>query len=293
MTAPLEILAPGIRRLCAPNPSAMTGTGTNSYIVGTGTVAVIDPGPDLPAHLDAILCALSPAETVSHILVTHAHQDHSALAARLATRTGARILAHGSAAEGRSAVMTGLAASLPGGGEGLDLTFQPHQRLRHGDIVTGPDWSLRTLHTPGHLGGHLCFGLGQTLFSGDHVMAWSSSLISPPDGDMAAYMASLRGLLTSEWSLFLPGHGPRVADPAAQVQSLIRHRLNREAQLLRALDQTPTPLGVLTQRVYTDTAPGLLAAAERNCLAHLIDLHDRNLVAAVTVAGSGTLFAGR
>ena len=274
----LDHPAPGVRRLCAPNPSPLTGTGTNSYILGTGAVAVIDPGPALPAHLDALLAALAPGETVSHILVTHAHLDHSALAPALAARTGAPVHAFGPATAGRSSTMTRLAAQLPGGGEGLDHAFHPDHILRDGDTLTGRTWSVRALHTPGHLGGHLCFAMGRLLFSGDHVMGWSTSIVSPPDGDMADYMVSLARLQAEDWSLLLPGHGPAITDPTARLRTLTRHRHDREAQILAALTQASMALLPLTKAIYHDTPDTLLPAAQRNVLAHLIDLVARNLV---------------
>lgn len=286
-------LDPPMRNLLAPNPSPLTGTGTNTWIVGTTALAVIDPGPDDPTHLAAILDAVRPGQHVSHILVTHAHRDHSALAPRLAAATGAPILAFGTATEGRSPLMASLAPGLPATGEGLDTRFAPDQRLADGDRITGPDWSLTTLHTPGHLGGHLCLALGDTLFSGDHVMGWSTSIVSPPDGDMGAYMASLHQLATRNWHRFLPGHGAPVDTPAARVQELIAHRLRRETQILRALADAPATIPALAIRIYTDIPRHLLPAAERNIFAHLIDLSTRNLVTSHSALHPGAEFALR
>ena len=169
---------PDLRLVRAPNPSAMTERGTNTWIVGRGAVAVIDPGPADEAHLAAILAALGPSERVSHILVTHAHADHSALAPALAQATGAPVLAFGTARDGMTRAMADLAAGAAGG-EGLDLAFRPDIRLSDGETVQGAGWSLTAIHTPGHLGSHLCFRWGRLGFSGDHVMAWSTSLVSP------------------------------------------------------------------------------------------------------------------
>lgn len=276
----MEPVTPLIRRLRAPNPSPLTGTGTNTYLVGTMDLAVIDPGPDLPDHQTAILGALSPGQRISHILVTHAHHDHSALAPLMSQATGAPIFAYGTALDGRSARMSRLAPVLPTAAEGLDRLFRPDHRLVDGESITGPDWQITAIHTPGHLGGHICFALGDTLFSGDHVMGWSTTLVSPPDGDMGDYMTSLRRLQSQRWSLLLPGHGDPVTDPADRIATLIAHRLTREAQILAALTQGPGKIPSLAAHIYHDTPAHLLPAAERNVLAHLIDLAERNLVIA-------------
>jgi hydroxyacylglutathione hydrolase len=272
--------APPIQCLSAPNPSPLTGTGTNTWLIGATDIAVIDPGPDLSSHLEAILRALRPGQRISDILVTHAHLDHSGLAPRLADATGAPIHAFGTASDGRSPLMARLAPNLPDHGEGLDLTFAPDHRLSDGASLAGPDWSLTALHTPGHLGGHLCLAMGETLFSGDQVMGWSTTIVSPPDGDMGAYMASLTRLAERPWLRFLPGHGDPVENPEQRLQELINHRRGREAQILAALANGPNRIAPLTAHIYRETPAHLLPAAERNVLAHLIDLASRNLVSA-------------
>lgn len=282
---------PRIRCITAPNPSPLTGEGTNTYILGRGRVAVIDPGPEDDAHLDAILASLTPDEVISHILITHPHLDHSALAPRLARHANAPTLGFGRATDGRTAVMQSLAdAGFSGGGEGLDLHFTPDLTLQDGDWVTGDGWSLQALHTPGHLGSHLCFASDQVLFSGDHVMGWSTSVVSPPDGDMGAYMASLHRMAGQDWSQFLPGHGPAVTDPRHRLSDLIRHRQGREADILTALQDGPADSAALTGRIYAALDPKLFPAARRNVLAHLIDLHDKGQIAAQGMLGPDTPF---
>jgi hydroxyacylglutathione hydrolase len=175
-------------------------------------------------------------------------------------------------------------------GEGLDLTFTPDTLLAHGDRIPGPDWELVAHHTPGHLGGHLCLALGQTLFSGDHVMGWATSIVSPPDGDMADYMASLDRLQNQTWTRFLPGHGTAIEDPAARLAELVTHRLSREAAILTELAAGPDPIAPLTRRIYTNIPHVLLPAAERNVLAHLIDLEARNLVSATPTLHPDAIF---
>lgn len=273
-------LAPGLRRIVAPNPAPMTYRGTNTYLVGTGELAVIDPGPDSPAHLEAILAALAPGQRISHIIVTHSHLDHSPLAAPLATRTGAPVYAFGGPHAGRSAVMQALAAGgLSGGGEGIDLGFAPDITLADGARIEGDGWELEVIHTPGHLGNHIALAWGETCFTADHVMGWASSLVSPPDGDLTDFMASCRKLRARPWQVFHPGHGAPVTDPAARLDWLIGHRLARESAILAALDTGPATVRHLAERIYSDTPAALLPAAERNVFAHLIDLTGKSEVA--------------
>jgi glyoxylase-like metal-dependent hydrolase (beta-lactamase superfamily II) len=263
----LDQISPTIRRLRAPNPGPMTGTGTNTYILGRGRVAVLDPGPAMPVHLAAIMAALVPGETISHILVTHTHLDHSALVPALAAATGAATVGFGP-----------YEGALSDSGEGIDHTFAPDIRVADGDVLSGDDWQVQAVHTPGHAANHVCFASGDVLFSGDHVMGWSTSLISPPDGDMAAYMASLARLQSGVWSVAYPGHGAAIADVPARLAFLLVHRQQREAAILAALGPRALRLSDLTATVYTDISTALLPAAQRNTLAHVIDLHARNLV---------------
>jgi len=272
------LLEPGLRRITAPNPSPMTLHGTNTFLVGETDLAVIDPGPLSDAHLAAILTAIGPGQRISHILVTHSHLDHSPLARPLAQATGAPVLAAGRSDWGRSPAMEHLARTGGiGGGEGVDQGFTPDRSVADGEIVGGDGWRIEALHTPGHMANHLAFAWNGALFSGDLVMGWSTSLISPPDGDLTAFRRSLTRLIARNDRLYYPAHGDAVTDPTARCHTLLDHRAGREAQILEALragDATPAEL---TAHIYTDIAPALMPVAERNVLAHLIDLVERNL----------------
>jgi glyoxylase-like metal-dependent hydrolase (beta-lactamase superfamily II) len=260
----------------------MTHWGTNTFLLGHRRLAVIDPGPDDPAHLAAILGALGPGQSISHIFVTHAHLDHSPLAARLSAQTGAPVLAFGPADAGRSAVMTRLAeAGEIGGGEGVDAGFAPDHHLADGETVTGDGWQITAHWTPGHFGNHMCFQSGDTMFSGDLVMGWASTLISPPDGDLTQFLASCTRLAAASPARLLPGHGAPIADPAARVKWLIAHRRARESAIIEQLAHGPADAATLAQRIYTDTPATLLPAAGRNVLAHLLDLMQRSHIAAL------------
>ncbi|MEP4195953.1 MAG: MBL fold metallo-hydrolase [Aliishimia sp.] len=273
-------LDPGIRRIVAPNPSPMTYRGTNTYLIGTRGLAVIDPGPTSEAHLNAILSAVGHGQNITHILVTHTHVDHSPLARPLAQATGAPIFAFGDASSGRSAAMQDLAAAGEiGGGEGVDMSFEPDEILQDGDVIAGDDWALETLHTPGHIGNHLAFAWDDTCFVADHVMGWASSLVSPPDGDLTDFMASCEKLRARDWRVFHAGHGAPILDPAGRLDWLMAHRRTREASILDALRTAPANAAALAAAIYTGTPAPLLGAATRNVLAHLIDLHGKTQVA--------------
>ena len=269
----------GVRRILAPNPSPMTYRGTNTYVVGRHELAVIDPGPAMPEHLEAILAAVGPEQRITHVIVTHAHVDHSPLAAELARRVDAPVLGFGSADAGRSAAMQELVRQgMAGGGEGIDTAFVPDIEVAEGDRITGDDWTLEVLHTPGHLGNHIALALGDACFTADHVMGWASSLVSPPDGDLTDFMASCRKLRARDWRVFYPGHGAPIPDPAGRLDWLIAHREARETAILEALLSGPATPQELARRIYTETPAALLMAAERNVLAHLIDLMGKSRV---------------
>ncbi|MEL6995827.1 MAG: MBL fold metallo-hydrolase, partial [Pseudomonadota bacterium] len=207
-------LGDDVYRIIAPNPSPMTYWGTNTYLIGTRGLALIDPGPDRDAHLSAILSGLRPGQHISHIFVTHSHVDHSPLSRRLAQQTGARIYAFGPSGSGRSEIMQKLAkAGLEDAGEGVDPDFETDENLQDKQVVKGDGWTLTALWTPGHLGNHLCFQMGDVIFCGDLVMGWSSSLVSPPDGDLTDFMASCKRLRKLGARIFHAGHGAPIDTP--------------------------------------------------------------------------------
>lgn len=277
-----EEIAPGVRRVLAPNPGPMTYRGTNSYIVGAGRVAVIDPGPDDPRHRAALLAALE-GRRVEAVLVTHAHLDHSGGTRAFAAAAGAPVLAFGGPEAGRSAVMTAFARrGAVGGGEGVDRGFRPDETLADGDALDLGGARLTALHTPGHFGGHLAFALDDLVFTGDLVMGWSTTLISPPDGDVADFLASCARLLATGARRGLPGHGTSVEDLPGRIAALIAHRRSREAEIIATLARGPETAAGIAALVYADLDPSLLPAAARNVLAHLADLEARGRVSADT-----------
>ena len=277
----VHIMRDGLACVLAPNPSPMTHWGTNTYLLGQDRVAIIDPGPLNDAHFEALTCAIA-GRPVSHILITHSHLDHSPLARPLAQATGAPVIAFGDSAAGRSAIMQDLAKTgAMGGGEGVDHTFQPDQTVTTGDQITGDGWTLDVLHTPGHFGNHLSFIWGDTAFSGDHLMGWASSLVSPPDGDLTDFMASCHALAATGITSAYCGHGAPITDAQTRLSDLIAHRTAREMGIRTALHSGPATPQTLTQMIYTDVPKALLPMAERNVLAHLIDLTSRDIAAPI------------
>lgn len=273
----LQTVAPGVMRILAPNPSPMTFWGTNTYLLGHDTLAVLDPGPADPSHLDQIMASVA-GRPVTHILVTHSHLDHSPLARALSDKTGAPILAFGDSAAGRSPRMADLAQSGDlGGGEGVDRDFAPDERIGDGDTLDLDGMTLLALHTPGHFGNHLCFVTDDLAFTGDHVMGWATSLVSPPDGDLTDFMASCRRLQSVGATVGLPGHGAPIPDLQARLSDLIAHRTARERQIRAALSEGTATPAQIARAIYTDVPSALLPMAERNVLAHLVDLTGRGL----------------
>jgi glyoxylase-like metal-dependent hydrolase (beta-lactamase superfamily II) len=270
LTGKIEQLGPLVRRVLAPNPSAFTFTGTQTHIVGQGKVAVIDPGPDSPPHIDALLSATAGEEIVA-IVCTHTHRDHSPGTRPLKAATGAPIVG-----------CAPLALQDEGEDESFDPDYRPDRVLADGELLEGSGWTLEAVATPGHTSNHLCFALKEAnaLFSGDHVMGWSTSIVSPPDGDMGAYVASLEKLLPREESIYYPAHGQAVADPRKLVRGLILHRKQREAGILARLRAGDDGVPAIVANLYQAVDPRLHPAAARSVLAHLIDLERRGLVVA-------------
>ena len=267
----VERLSPLVRRVLARNPSAFTYTGTGTYLIGNGTIAVIDPGPDDAAHIKALIEAVS-GETVSHIVITHTHKDHSPAAPALSAATGAPIVG--------CAPIRVDDDSGPKVEAGFDQTYAPDRVLMNAERVSGPDWTLEAVFTPGHTSNHLCYALPEekALFSGDHVMGWSTTVVAPPDGEMAAYVASLRLLLERDETIYYPTHGDPVKDPSRFVRGLIGHRKQREGQILRQLADGPKLIPVMVAVMYAGVSPALHPAAGRSVLAHLIEMESRGQV---------------
>ena len=262
-------LSPLIRRVVARNPSPFTFHGTGTYIVGRGNVAVIDPGPADAAHIDALVRATA-GETITHVLVTHTHNDHSPGCRPLADHTAAPT--HGYGRHGAGKIEAGVQVE-----EGGDMDFEPSVQVRDGDVVRGDGWSLECVYTPGHTSNHLCFALPEerALFTGDHVMGWSTSVISPPDGDMASYMASLDKLLARDDTVYWPTHGPSIVEPKTHVRAFIAHRQQREEQIRRCLAAGVTRIADMVPTMYAGVDQRLHGAAARSVFAALAYLVER------------------
>jgi glyoxylase-like metal-dependent hydrolase (beta-lactamase superfamily II) len=268
-------LAAGVVRIVANNPNHFTFKGTNTYLIGTDSPALIDPGPDDPAHLAAILSALG-GRRLSHILITHTHHDHVDGLGALIAATGAKTAGYGHKARSHGARRTSAA-----GGEYVEQDFVPDVALRHGDRLEGEGWSLQALFTPGHAPDHLCFALEGTeiLFSGDHVMGWNTSVVAPPEGHMGAYIRSLELLTQRPERTYFPGHGGQIEEPQRLVKAYLLHRRMREHAILDCIRQGHDTAEAIVPVVYRGLDPKLLNAASLSVLAHVEHLKERGLVA--------------
>ncbi|MDJ0684989.1 MAG: MBL fold metallo-hydrolase [Alphaproteobacteria bacterium] len=270
-------MAPGLRRMVLPNPGPFTHYGTGVYVVGEGHVAVIDPGPDAPAFTHGLRAALA-GETVEAILVTHTHRDHSPGAAVLKRETGAPTYGfgpHGSGPRQTASLWPDQTSDAAGQvEEGADSDFTPDRALRDGDTVTGTGWALTAVHTPGHTSNHLCYAEPNSgaLFTGDHVMGWSTTVVSPPDGDMTDYMASLQKLIERDDTIFYPTHGPPITEPKQFTTDLLAHRRGREAQIVDCLRSGRNDIDSIVGEIYVDVPHNLHQAAARSVLSHLAKL---------------------
>lgn len=270
------VIAPGIQRITAPNESPFTFRGTNTYILGESKVCVIDPGPAIESHFDVLIEALK-GRTVSHIVLTHTHMDHSPLAQPLKEKTGAPLLAEGPHRDSRE-LHLGEVNSLDAA---ADRDFNPDHTLKDGELIEGDGWTLETIHTPGHTKNHACFALSDSeyLFSGDHVMAWATSIVAPPDGNMSDYMASLAKMADRKETIYFPGHGGRLQRAPEFVRALKAHRKMREAAVFSRIQKGDRSIPNIVKVIYKDTDPRLHGAAGLSVFAHIEDLVSQGKVA--------------
>lgn len=266
--AKLEQLEPGIARVLAHNPSAFTYFGTQTYLIGVDAVAVIDPGPDLPEHIDAVERAIG-GRRVMAIMCTHTHRDHSPAARPLAERIGAPII---------GCAPLALETVGPRADASFDGDYAPDRVLEDSEMLTVDGDTVAVVATPGHTSNHICFAYRGALFSGDHVMGWSTTVVVPPDGDMAAYMASLDKLRRRDDRVYYPAHGPAVNKPRQYVRHLVGHRMQREKQILGLVSETARAIPDIVANAYPGLDPRLTVAAGGSVLAHLVDLERRGLV---------------
>jgi glyoxylase-like metal-dependent hydrolase (beta-lactamase superfamily II) len=271
----VDEVAPGIRRILVNNPGPFTFTGTLSYIVGRGKVAIIDPGPADTAHIKALLDAVR-GETVTHIFVTHTHRDHSPAVPAIRAATGAKVYAEGPHRAARP-LHIGEHSPLDSSG---DRDFRPDVTLKDGEIVKGDGWTIEAVTTPGHTANHMAYAFKENnaLFAGDHVMAWSTSIVAPPDGAMSDYIASLHKLKARKETVYYPGHGPAIPEAPRFVDYYIEHRRGRENSILHRLEKGESDIPNLVRAIYIGLDPRLTGAAELSVLAHMEDLVTRGVV---------------
>ena len=265
-------VSPMIRRIVANNPGPYTFKGTGTYIIGSGKVAVIDPGPMDEDHVDALMTALE-GEEITHQLITHTHSDHSPAAKLIKARTGTKTYGfgpHGSGVHSKGLIVE----------TGGDMQFVPDIDLIDGDVIKGDNWTVNCIHTPGHTSNHVCFHLAEenVLFSGDHVMGWSTTVVSPPDGNMSEYINSLRKLAERNDRIYYPTHGAPIERPQKFVRAITIHRKMRESQILDCIDKEILTISLMVEKMYKRLDHRLLGAAQRSIFAHIIDLSNRGII---------------
>ena len=275
-----EIIEKDLSVITAPNASPMTFTGTRTYLLGDKKIIIVDPGPDIEDHFHAIMRSIK-SKQLTDILLTHSHVDHSPLSRRLRDKTGASIIGFGSADEARTDFMKELCLTFDlGGEEGIDCKLVLTKKVTHGEKLEINGFVFEIIHTPGHLSNHICIAWRDKniLFSGDHVMGWATTLISPPDGDLGSFMKSLEKLTLRKEEKYYPGHGNPIYKPIEMLKAQLAHRREREKQILEALKKEPKEPSVIVDEIYTDINPLLKTAALRNVFAHLIDLYERKII---------------
>lgn len=266
-------LQDGLMRLIAPNPSPMTSTGTNTYILGRKELLIIDPGPNSEAHLRNIMEVIPDNTKVTHILITHSHLDHSGLAPKLSKILNAPTLAFGTALDGLSNDMKRICKmGLTFETFGIDTEFVPDHFLEDKEKISSLEWEVVAHHTPGHLSNHICYQYLDKLFTGDHIMEWSTSVISPPEGDVSQFINSCEKIYNLHCEKFYPGHGIPVENPSERIVELIEHRKKREAEILNFLKNRDATISQITKKIYLNIDQNLLSVASRNVKAHLVDL---------------------
>ena len=266
-------LQDGLMRLIAPNPSPMTSTGTNTYILGRKELLIIDPGPNSEAHLRNIMEVIPKYTKVTHILITHSHLDHSGLAPKLSKILNAPTLAFGTALDGLSNDMKSICKmGLTSEKFGIDTEFVPDHFLKDEEKISSREWEVVAHHTPGHLSNHICYQYLDKLFTGDHIMEWSTSVISPPEGDVSQFIISCEKIYNLHCEKFYPGHGIPVENPSERIAELIEHRKKREIEILNFLKNRDATISQITKNIYFNIDQNLLSVASRNVKAHLVDL---------------------
>ena len=285
-------LQDGLMRLTAPNPSPMTYKGTNTYILGKKELVIIDPGPNLKIHLRNLLNIIPSNAKVTHILVTHSHLDHSELAPKLSDILNAPTFAYGTAFDGRSQEMKNICRmGLQSETFGIDKKFIPNYFLKNKEKIISPEWEIVAHHTPGHLSNHICYQYLDTVFTGDHVMEWSSSVISPPEGEVSQFINSCKEIKKLSSRRLYPGHGLPVENPNERIAELIEHRKKREIEIHDFLINKQATISQITKNVYSDIDQNLLRVASRNVKAHLIDLIIKKQVKVDDISSDNAIFS--